>query len=162
MPRAVVPLALVLALVTGVALEATRVVVLSPGVVRGNDPASMRNAAVVRQFYAAVNEAVATGNFAGFDEVVGRDLVAHPAGLGDATDKSSLVRTVRSMRTVTPALRLTVLDLTAQDERAAARVQVDGGERAGFLGHPVAADSLWGTVDFFRVAGGRLSSIGVA
>jgi predicted ester cyclase len=156
MRRAIVPFALVLALVTGVVLDATRLVVMTPIAAGDGDSQTSVNAAVIRLFYDAVNMTLATGDDEPLDGVLGADLVDHAARPGVAADRDGFVGSLRSLRATAPTLRLAVLDVVAQDDRVAARIRVEGGEEAAFLGLPVAAERLWSTVDVFRVETDRI------
>jgi predicted ester cyclase len=156
MRGAIVPLAVVLALVSGVVLAETRRVVLVPAVTLDGDPAAGTNEGVIRRFYAAVNELLATGQEGPLDEVVDAELVEHPAPPGVTPDRTGFVRALRALRATAPTSRLTVLDVVAQGDRVAARVAIAGAEGAAFLGRPLEGDRLWGGVDVFRVAAGRV------
>jgi predicted ester cyclase len=157
MRRAIFPLALVLALVTGAVLHATRVVVLAPAVALDGDPEARAHAALIRRFYVAVNEVLATGNTVQLDDILDADLVDHAVGPVMPPGRDGFVRSLRSLHEVAPKLQLKVLDVVVQDDRVAARLRVDGGEGAAFLGLPIAPDRLWGAVDVFRVAAGRIA-----
>jgi predicted ester cyclase len=156
MRHAIVPLAIVLALVSGVVLAETRRVVLVPAVVFDADALVPFNDGVVRRFYAAVNAVLATNDGAALDGILAADMVAHSARPGVTPDRAGLIRSLRILRAIAPGLRLTVLEILVQGDRAAARVGVEGGADAAFLGHPVAAERLWGAVDVFRVEAGRI------
>jgi predicted ester cyclase len=154
--RAIVPLALVLALLTGAVLAETRRVLGDPAVT-GIDPRSTAAASAVRRFYDGVNRALATGEDARLEGVLAEDFVDHAPRPGTTPDRAGFLRGLRSLRATAPALRLTVLDLVAERDRVAARVVVEGADGATFLGLPVAPGQLWGTDDVFRVESGAIT-----
>ena len=125
MRRALVPLSIVLALVTGVVLAETRQVLVNPAVA-GTDPRPTTAATLVRQFYAAANDLLATGDDTRIDGVLAADFVDHaPRPAPPPTAPASSAR-LRSLRSTAPKLRLTVLDIVAERDRVATRVAVEG------------------------------------
>ena len=156
MRRAVVPLALVLALASGVVLAEVRLLVLAPTPSLKSDQSTTDSAAVVHRFYAAVNAALSSGNPAPLRDAVGADFVDHAPRPGVGPDRAGLLRTVGALHAVDPSLRLTVADVFAAGDRVAARVGPTGDGDAAFLGVPVPAGRLWDSVDVFRVAEGRV------
>jgi mannose-6-phosphate isomerase-like protein (cupin superfamily) len=158
MRRALVPLALVLALLTGAALDATRLVVLAPAVALDAEPSAGADAAVVRRFYAAVNTALATGDSGELASLLAPEFVDDAPRPGATPDRAGLLGSVAALHAVAPSLSLTVLDVTAQGDRVAVRVGTAGGAGAAFLGLPLAADRLWGAFEAYRVAGGQVTA----
>ncbi|HEY7035117.1 MAG TPA: ester cyclase [Thermomicrobiales bacterium] len=154
--RAVVPLALVLALVTGVVLAEARLVVLVPTVPGDADPQGRASDTVIRRFYATVDDALASGDVTALAGVVAADFVDHDPRPGVAADRAGILHAVQSLHAVAPGLRLTVLDVLADGDRVVARVQVDGAEAGSFVGLPLTRTQLWDGVDEFRVQGGRV------
>jgi predicted ester cyclase len=156
MRRAIGPVAIVLALVTGIVLAETRRVAFMSAVVRDSDPPAGINTGVIRRFYAAVNELLATGDDAAFTAAVDAELIEHPARAGVSPNRDGFVRALIALRAIAPNLQLVALDVVAQGDRVVARVAVEGGEGAKFLGRPLAADRLWGAVDLFRIEADRV------
>jgi predicted ester cyclase len=154
--RAIIPLALVLALVTGILLAETRMVMLAPTVTVGEAPQEDANVAVVRRFYSAVNELIRTGNDDPLDRVVAGAFVERTPPPGLTTDREGLTRRLQSIRAIAPAAQVIVIDLLAQTDRVVARVRLDGADDVAFLGLPVTVDQIWGTVDVFRVRSGEI------
>jgi len=152
-----VPLALVLALVTGAVLHATQVVVLAPAVTPARDAQIGAYADLIDRFYDAVNEAFATGRSPSLDAILDTNFVDHVSGPGPVDDRAGFLRSLRSLHAVAPAMRLRVVDVLVQDDRVAAKVAAIGGEGAVFLGLPVPAAFLWGETDLFRVEAGRIA-----
>src|SRR5215217_3144992 len=149
--RAVIPLAIVLALATGAVLQATGDLVRHPTLAMDSAGIAAANAAAVRRFYEAVNGLIATGDSASLDGILAADFVDHAPRPGTAPDRSGFLRGLHSLRETAPALRLTVLDLVADRDRVATRVGVEGAEEATFLGLAVAPGQLWGAGDVYRV-----------
>lgn len=157
MRRAVVPLALVLALVSGVVLAEARLVLMAPIVADSADPRVHDNNALIRRFYAAVNEALERGDIDPVARLVDPAFVDHAPRPGATADRAGFLQAMASLHAVAPQLRLAVLDLLAQGDRVAARVAPAGGDGASFLGWPLPAGGLWGDVDMFRVEGGQVA-----
>ena len=157
MRRVLVPVAIVLALLSGAVLEATRHVVLSPALTWAGQPRARLGAGLVGRFYAAVNATIATGDDGALAELLSVDFVDHAPRPGRTPDRAGLLATVRSLHAVAPTRRLVVLDLVAEGDRVATRVGVEGAGEAVFLGLPVAADRLWGATDAFRIVAGRVA-----
>jgi predicted ester cyclase len=156
MRRTITPFALLLALLTGVALNETRLVALTPGVTSVDGRSVDATTAVVKRFYMATNSAIATGDTSSLDDIVDPDLADHTARPGVTGDRAGFLEIVRTLHATAPQLRLTALDIVAQDDRVAARVRVDDQGDAAFLGRPIAPSQLWGTLDIFRIVRGRI------
>jgi predicted SnoaL-like aldol condensation-catalyzing enzyme len=156
MRRAVVPLALVLALVSGVVLAEARLVVLAPIVDRDADPRIHANDALIRRFYAMVDDALASGEVTSLSGIIGQDFVDHAPRPGVTPDRAGFVRSVQSLHLVDPALRLTVHEVLAQGDRVAVRIGIIGGEDGTFLGQPIGKGRLWNAVEMFRIEEGRI------
>jgi predicted SnoaL-like aldol condensation-catalyzing enzyme len=154
--RAFLPLAIVLALVSGVVLAETRLVLLAPNVSLGADARVAANAALVRRFYAAANSAITTGEVASFDGIVAADFIDHAARPLVTADRAGLIRSLRALHATAPSTRLAVLDLLSQQDRVAALIRIEGSEDTTFLDLPVATNQLWGAVDVFRIAAGHI------
>jgi predicted ester cyclase len=156
MRRALIPLAIVLALATGAVLAETRQVLVAPTGTVAN--ARVEGAtALVRRFYAAANDALATGDTAPLGSILADDFVDHAARPGTSPDRTGFLRALLSLRETAPGLRLTALDLVAQGNRVAVRVGTQGGGGAAFLGIPVPAASLWGATEVLRIDAGRVT-----
>jgi predicted ester cyclase len=153
--RTIVPLAIVLALVTGVVLAETRQVLVTP-MATGAYTRSEVAAALVQQFYAATNDALATGDTGALEDVLAADFVDHAARPGTTPDRGGYLRSLLALREVAPALRLIVIDLVSERDRVAVRVGIEGAEGANFLGLPLGQVAFWAAGDVFRVEGGRI------
>lgn len=153
MRRTLVSLALILALVTGAVLDATRIAMFGP--VDVSSSWQPPNVGLVHAYYDAINAAL-DGDAAPLWRVLGPNLVDHAARPGETTDRAGFLDAVNGLRTNAPTLRLTVDDVAVQNDRAAARVRTVGGNEAAFMGSPIAPDRLWPAVDFLRIAGGQI------
>jgi predicted ester cyclase len=154
--HAILPIALALALVTGIVLAETRTVILAPAVAVNPAPRQDASAATVRRFFAAANDLLRDGKTGPVEETVAPEFVErtpHPAA---TPDRAGLIAVLRSLRTVAPAARFAVDDLLAQDERVVARVHLDGIDEASFLDLPISPGLLWGSVDLFRIRSGQI------
>lgn len=156
MRRAVLyPLVCALALATAVALLGAAAFL---GDARVGSPSSgAATEAAVRRFYAAANTAILTGDGATLAAAVGPDLVDHAPAPGVSPDRTGLVRYLVTLRATAPGAELVVEEVVAAGDRALAWVAVRGADRGGFLGLPPATERpLWGKVDAWRVADGRV------
>jgi hypothetical protein len=107
------------------------------------------NEAIARRFYAAVNDAVRTGDLALLDHV------ADTAGTG-----CNLRCRVSALHRLAPDVRLRVEDLLVDGDRVAAHLSLQGNERPVLLGLPLKGDlAPWGPVDFLRVDDGRIVEV---
>jgi predicted ester cyclase len=115
-------------------------------------------AALVRDFYDAANEVLATGDRAPLEAVVAPNLVEHQARFGSVQGRADLIRVLLSWRMTFPSLRLVVEDLRPSEPGlVTARVRVEGATAGSFLGLPIpAAFADWGPLDLFRIADGQV------
>jgi predicted ester cyclase len=150
------PVVCVLSLVTAAALllagatVGTAPVLVSPSSSAGAEVA-------VRAFYEAANAAIRTGNPADLAAAVSAAFVDHAPPPGVAPDRAGLSRYLAALHATWPRAELAVADLVAVGDRALVRVAVRGADPVGFLGLPPAGGpTLWGAVDVWRVAGGRV------
>jgi predicted ester cyclase len=147
-------LTLALTLTTGTALAR---LLFAPPTVATRSPASGPEVTLVRHFYAAVNDALSTGDVQPLDRLVAENLVEHPARAGVALGRASLVETLTALRAGYPNLQLVVEDVRSDGDQVAARIRVDGAS-GRFLGIPLGAGQVpWGTIDLFRVADGVIA-----
>jgi ketosteroid isomerase-like protein len=142
-----------LALATAVALTLAASV-LRPPPIAG---LSTANADVVRRFYAAVNDAIATGDTAALRAVVAPDFVERDPLPGTRPGRGGLEDHLAALGASAPGIRLLAETVVAAEDRAAARVAIRGGQGTGALGGVVVEEpTLWGPVDVFRIAGGKV------
>ena len=117
--------------------------------------------AVARQFYAAINDAVRTGDLSLLDRVaagIDRDDVQGAAETG-----CDLRCRVSALHRLAPDVRLGVDEVLVDGDRVAARISLQGNDRPVFLGLPLQDDlAPWGPVDFLRVDDGQVVEVQLA
>jgi mannose-6-phosphate isomerase-like protein (cupin superfamily) len=107
------------------------------------------NKVIASRFYAAVNDAVRTGDLSLLDHV------ADTAGTG-----CDVRCRVSALHRLAPDVRLQVDDLLVDGDRVAAHLSLQGNERPLLLGLPLQGDLVpWGPVDFLRVDDGRIVEV---
>jgi predicted ester cyclase len=110
----------------------------------------------VHRFYAAVNDAVQTGDLALLESVVAAEVLDAPAGAA-ASSPCSLRCRVAALHHLAPHLRLAVDEVLVDGDQVAVRLTVQGEDQSRFLGLPlVGALAPWGSVDLLRIAHGRI------
>lgn len=144
----------VLALVSAVVLLGAATMVRDAPVAA---PRADQTASVVRGFYDAVNHALRSGDTAALEAAVDPDLVVHGSPPEVAPDRAGLIRHLAAVKAAFQGAQLVVEDLVAVEDRAMARVGVDGASEGTFLGLRLRGGPLvWGRLDAVRVAGGRV------
>lgn len=139
------------ALATGLALLGAA---LTIGAARVADPRDAATEAVVRAFYAAINDTIRTGVPTGLDEIVAADFVSHTPLPGVSPDRAGLARYLMALHATGPSIEFFVQEVTIVGDRALARLTVTGGEERMFLGMPLRrGPPVWGSVGAVRVAG---------
>lgn len=116
--------------------------------------ATEEHKALLRRFIDIWN----TGNTAAADEFVRADLIDHslPPGLPPGLAGFKLL--VDGFRAAFPDLHITIDDLMAQDDKAAARVTFRGTQRGEFQGQPASGRSFsMGAVGILRFEAGRVA-----
>src|SRR5215207_8952733 len=145
MPRApFLLLVLVLALATGaVALAAGALLVSAPAPTTRDGA----NDAVVRRFYAAINEAIRAGDAAPLDALLAADFADHPAPADGTPARAAVLRAALALHAEDPDLQVEVETVAADGETVTVRSHL---RRGGTGGAPATA-----TTDPLTV-GGRL------
>ncbi len=145
----------VLLVVLGVTALLFAVVTDAPAMARSNPGA--QNEEIARQFYAAVNDAVRTGDLSLLDHVVVPDKDDISGAAGMACD---LRCRVGALHRLDPDVRLQVDDLLVDGDRIVARLSIQGNDRPAFLGLALqGALRPWAPVDFLRVADGQIVEV---
>jgi len=112
--------------------------------------------AVVRQFYAAVNATLATGDPAPVAALLAADFAGRATGSGATGEE--LVHRLLVLRGTFPSLRLVIEDVRENGEQVFACVRVEGADRGAIFGVTVSrTPASWTGLDIFRVAGGRIA-----
>jgi predicted ester cyclase/quercetin dioxygenase-like cupin family protein len=148
----------VLALATGLALLGLAELLMPPSA-GGTAPnlEAVADAASVRRLYAGIDGALASGNLAPLDTVLAPSFVDHAAAPGRPATRIGFEQELVALRTLFPALRLTVVDLVTQGDEVVARVNAEHATPATFLDIPLPADwPVWETIDVFRLVDGRV------
>ena len=137
----------VLALATGASLLGLWLTLATPSATADEDAAT---ASVVRRFYAAINGAIATGESAALDAIVGDDFVARGADAsGDEANLDSLRDRLTGLRAAQPGLRLPVQNVVASREQAVVHVALDGLAPGEPLVVPATGPFLWASPTAF-------------
>jgi len=115
------------------------------------------NEAIARRFYAAVNDAVRTGDLSLLDQVTVRNTDLMPDTAGSICDVRCRVS---ALHRLAPDVRLQVDDVLVDGDRVAARLSLQGNDRPALLGLPLQGDlAPWGPVDFLRVDDGQIVEV---
>ncbi|HEY7037023.1 MAG TPA: ester cyclase, partial [Thermomicrobiales bacterium] len=145
---------ILLAVATGAALAATAGFFDES---TSRDSEAVAGAAAVRQFYAAVDDVLRTGDGTLLAGALAPDFVDHGAAPGLPGTADGLVRELAALRATFPHLQLVPEAVTAEGDRVAVRVEVAGENAASFLGLSLGSTvAPWGELDLFRVAAGKI------
>jgi predicted ester cyclase len=110
---------------------------------------------VARQFYAAVNATIATGDAAPLRTVVASHFVDENPLPGVRAGRDGLEEYLAALHATSPGTRLMVEEMVAAGDRVVAQVRVAGDPSSATLrGFLVDQPPVWGAVDILRVAGG--------
>jgi mannose-6-phosphate isomerase-like protein (cupin superfamily)/ketosteroid isomerase-like protein len=120
--------------------------------------AASGNTEVIRRFYAAANETIATGDTTALRAVVAPHFVDQDPAPGMKPDRGGLEGYLAVLHAGVPDTELLVEAIVAGGDRAMARVAVRGGHgqtslHGAVLDHP----APWGPVDVFRIADGMIA-----
>jgi predicted SnoaL-like aldol condensation-catalyzing enzyme len=157
MPRLFVPIALVLALASGIVLNETRLIALAPVEVTDTSAAASPHGIVVRHLYDAINAVLAGGDPANVRKLVAPDFVDNVPHPGVAPDREGLIDYVTRLRTATPGLRLAVDRLFAQEDRIVAQVETEDAVIPADGEISRGQERPWGTIDVFGIQDGRIA-----
>jgi hypothetical protein len=115
------------------------------------------NTEVIRRFYAAANETIATGDTTALHAVVAPHFVDQDPAPGMKPDRAGLERYLAALHAVVPDMELLVEAVVAGGDQAMARVAVrDGQGQPSLRGAVLDQPQAWGAVDVFRIAGGKV------
>ena len=119
--------------------------------------AASANTEVIRHFYAAANETIATGDTAALHAVVAPHFVDQDRVPGMKPDRGGLEGYLIKLHTLVPDMELLVEAVVVGGDRAMVRVGVRGAQDPTPLsGAILAQPEPWGPVDVFRIAGGKV------
>jgi hypothetical protein len=111
---------------------------------------------IARRYYAAINEAIRTGDLSLLDGV------AAPGADEQRSDAMAagcdLRCRVAALYRLAPDAQLVIDEVVADGDRLAVRLHVEANDRPRFLGLPLLDDlSPWASVDFLRIVAGRVA-----
>jgi predicted ester cyclase len=114
--------------------------------------------ALVRGFF---EEAINTGDLDAFDKYCGPDYIWHggadPGGLGDVHGLVNFKKAVAMFFTGFPDLKVEILDMLVDGERAAVRFRETGTHRGPFVGVAPTGNSVtFAGMGIYRADGGKL------
>jgi hypothetical protein len=142
-----------LTVATAIALFASGWILAAPAVA---DPRPGAAEEVVRSFYAAVNEAIRTGDTNALETVMSEHASTHGPLETVAPNRAGLTHYLASLHANVPELELDIEELAVTGNRAVVDVNVTGGAEGSFLGSSLQDVQLWGSVDAFRVGNGHV------
>jgi SnoaL-like domain len=142
-----------LTVATAVALFASGWIMATPAVA---DPRPDTTAAVVRDFYAAVNATIRTGDTAALESAMDEHVITHGPLATIAPDRAGLIHYLSSLHENDPYLALDVTEISMTGDRAVVDVRVLGAAEGAFLGSSLRDVPLWSTVDAFRIGNRRV------
>jgi predicted SnoaL-like aldol condensation-catalyzing enzyme len=141
---------------TAIALIAASLFLQTPSVA-GSSTGDATSATVVRQFYAAVNAAIATGDMSAVHHVVAPHFVEHNRLPGQRPGREGLEDTLAALHARNPDMQVVADTVVADDKQVLARVAVVGiAGAASSSGTVIGPSTPWGPVDVFRVTGGKI------
>jgi predicted SnoaL-like aldol condensation-catalyzing enzyme len=138
-----------LALVTGIAMIATAVVMPPPPLT----PPSTGHADVVRRFYAAVNDVIATGTTSRLHAVVAPHFVEQALLPTEESGRSGLEAYLATLHAVDPRLQLVPEVVAASGDLVVVHVTAKKGSGEPLLAGTIIGPSVpWSPVDVLRIA----------
>ncbi len=134
----------------------------APAVI-ASDARTTTSERAVRQFYAAANEAIATGNISALETVVAPDFVERNSLPGVGAGREGLEEYLLALHEALPATELVAEPVIAAGDQVMARVAIRAGqgqeqeqEQATMDGTLVGQSVPWGHVDVFRLTDGKI------
>jgi hypothetical protein len=151
--RAVLPTTIVIGILTALTLVYTAATVAQPPF---DAPHDNDGEAVVRSFYAAVNDAIRLGDSAALGQVTAPDVKISSVS-ATIDDRDELASHIMDLRAAYPALAIEVIDVIADRDRAAARITISGAEGLGPLVTPTHRSGDNEPTELFRVEDGMIA-----
>lgn len=150
----VLPIAIVLASITGAILSTTVSLLNTPVITAPNSPAVV---AVVDSFYQTINDVLRTGNASALNTSVASDFIDHVVAPGSLATRDELARELLALRSIFPALHIVLDDVVAMGNHAAARIHMEDATDGEFLGYPIDAEHIpLGPIDFLVIADNQI------
>ncbi len=107
---------------------------------------------------ARMSDAINTGDFAVFDELVAADAVDHSLPPGVPRTGEGAKTFMSAFRAAFPDLHYTIEDSIAEGDRVVQRVTGTGTMKGEFQGMPAAnKPATWSEIHIMRIANGRIS-----
>ena len=109
---------------------------------------------LARRFYAALNDAIRTGDPSYLDGLVAPALLSATG----PPERGALPGRIRAAHLSAPNQRLILDDVLVERGRVVARISTQGGRPSAFSGSPLGPpDIVWGPVDLLRVVDGQIA-----
>jgi hypothetical protein len=121
-------------------------------------PLPTNSSQVAEAFYAAVNEAMRSGNLTPLDAVIAPDIMVHGLPVGHSADRAGFLQYLAALRVITPDLRLQVERIAVAGDTAMSQLVSPEG-KGGFAGLRIADGPSWGGYDAFRIVNGRVAEL---
>jgi hypothetical protein len=144
---------IVLSVATAVGLFASGWVLSNPTVA---DPRPAAAEVVVESFYAAVNQAIRSGDTSALDATIDEHAEMHGSLASIAPDRAGLTRYLLSLHASNPQLELRVNGMTITGSRAVVDLDMLGADSGSFLGGSLPKSGRWGATDGLRIGNGRV------
>ncbi len=142
-----------LTMATAIALFASGWILSNPAVA---DPRPAGAETVVRDFYAAVNQTIHSGDASALNPAVDEHAEMHGPLATVAPSRDGLTRYLLSLHVTNPQLELQVTGMTITGSRAVVEVDVRGADGGSFLGGALPKTAQWGAIDGLRIGNGRV------
>jgi hypothetical protein len=142
-----------LTVATAIALFTSGWILSNPAVV---DPRPAGAETIVRDFYAAVNQTIRSGDASALNASVEEHAETHGPLATIAPSRDGLSRYLLSLHATTPQLELRVTGMAITGSRAVVDVDVTGAEEGSFLGSSLREVAPWSAVDGLRIGNGRV------
>lgn len=152
------PLFLVVALAVGTAVDAYVLFDAVPA--EHVTTAEVRNLTLIRSYYAAVGDAIRTGDVTSVEAFLAPDFLQHPAASAASERRAGRENELSAIHESFEDVTLAVRDLAAEGDRVVARVAYSARARPAFVGIPLQRTTIaWEALDTFRIVEGKLAEL---